>query len=41
MLQKQFLEGSSEQYISSLKKKKQEKPQINNVAYHLKELEKE
>ena len=40
MLQKQFLEGSSEQYISSLKKK-QEKPQINNVAYHLKELEKE
>ena len=39
ILQKYFLERSSEQYKSSAKKKK--KSQINNLSYHLKELEKE
>ena len=39
MLQKQFLEGSSQPHEPSLKK--EEKSQINILTYHLKELEKE
>ena len=40
MPQKQFLEGSSQQYRPS-SKKKEEKSQINYLTYHPKELEKE
>ena len=39
MPQKQLLEGSSQQYRTF--SKKEEKSQINNLTYHLKELEKE
>ena len=39
MPQKQFLQRSLEGYKTSLKE--QEKPQINNLTYHLKESEKE
>ena len=39
MQQKQFLEGSSQQYRPSSKNKKIS--EVNNITYHLKELEKE
>ena len=40
MLQKQCLEGNSDQYTLSSKKKKKEKSQVENLTHHQKELEK-